>query len=93
MKKVIQINSKSSSPKYRQIIDSVYNAIEKKSLLKGDKIPSINQICTEFNLSRDTVMMAFNELKAKGILLSQPGKGYYIATTEIQQVRKDICFI
>ncbi len=29
-------------------------------------------------------MMAFNELKSKGILVSQPGKGYYIACSEIQ---------
>ncbi len=83
-KKVIHIDSNSSKPKYKQIIDSVYLAIERKSLTKGDKIPSINQICDDFNLSRDTVMVAFNELKAKGILLSQPGKGYYIASTEIQ---------
>ena len=87
-KKVIQIDSGSSKPKYRQIIESVYNGIERKVLTKGDKIPSINQICAEFNLSRDTVMVAFNELKAKGILLSQPGKGYYIASTEIQLEEK-----
>lgn len=87
-KKVIQIDSGSSKPKYRQIIESVYHGIERKTLVKGDKIPSINQICAEFNLSRDTVMVAFNELKAKGILLSQPGKGYYIASTEIQLEEK-----
>lgn len=87
-KKVIHIDSESSKPKYRQIIESVYHGIERKALVKGDKIPSINQICAEFNLSRDTVMVAFNELKAKGILLSQPGKGYYIASTEIQLEEK-----
>ena len=83
-RRVISINSKSSVPKYRQIIDSVQNSIEKRHLKKGDKVPSINQICSEFNLSRDTVMFAFNELKSKGILKSQPGKGYYIASTEIK---------
>jgi len=83
-KRIIQIDSKSSLPKYRQIISSVYLAIEKKTLKKGDKVPSINEICSDFGLSRDTVMLAFNELKAKGILHSQPGKGYYIVTTEIQ---------
>ncbi|WP_238768585.1 GntR family transcriptional regulator [Maribellus maritimus] len=88
MKKVVTIDSESSKPKYRQIIDSVVNAIERKCLVKGDKIPSINQICGEFGLSRDTVMMAFNELKAKGILLSQPGKGYYIASTDVQHDEK-----
>jgi DNA-binding transcriptional regulator YhcF (GntR family) len=83
-KRIIQIDPKSSLPKYRQIIGSVYQAIEKKSLKKGDKVPSINQICSDFGMSRDTVMLAFNELKAKGILHSQPGKGYYVVTTEIQ---------
>ncbi|QIA07964.1 GntR family transcriptional regulator [Draconibacterium halophilum] len=83
-RRVISINPKSSVPKYRQIIDTVLKSIEKKRLKKGDKVPSINQICSEFSLSRDTVMFAFNELKSKGILKSQPGKGYYIASTEIK---------
>jgi len=83
-RRIINIDSRSSVPKYRQIIDSVFVAIEKHWLKKGDKIPSINQICAEFNLSRDTVMAAFNELKARGIILSQPGKGYYVASTELQ---------
>ena len=84
VRQVIQIDTNSSQPKYRQIIKSVFNAIEKKTLKKGDKIPSINQICSDFNLSRDTVMLAFNELKSKGILISQRGKGYYVATTDVQ---------
>ncbi|WP_282189190.1 GntR family transcriptional regulator [Maribellus sp. YY47] len=83
-KRVIRIDSRSSRPKYRQIIDSIYQAIEKKMVKKGDKIPSINEICADFNLSRDTVLVAFNELKSKGVIRSQPGKGYYIATTEVQ---------
>lgn len=87
-KKIVTIDANSSKPKYKQIIDSVFLAIERKTLAKGDKIPSINQICSDFNLSRDTVMLAFNELKAKGVLLSQPGKGYYIASTEIQTEEK-----
>jgi len=85
VKRIIHLDLKSSLPKYRQIINSILLAIEKKSLKKGDKVPSINQICADLNLSRDTVMLAFNELKAKGILISQPGKGYYIVSTEIHQ--------
>jgi DNA-binding transcriptional regulator YhcF (GntR family) len=83
VKRVINIDQKSSLPKYRQIVNSVLFAIEKKTLKKGDKVPSINQICSDLNLSRDTVMLAFNELKARGVLFSQPGKGYYINTIEI----------
>ncbi len=88
MKNIIHINTGSSKPKYRQIIDSICSAIEKGTLKKGDKIPSLHQAGTRFNLSRDTVMAAFNELKKKGIIFSQPGKGYYIASTEIRQKEK-----
>jgi DNA-binding transcriptional regulator YhcF (GntR family) len=88
LKKTIHIDLNSSKPKYRQIVESVVVGIERKHFVKGDKVPSINQICSEFGLSRDTVMLAFNELKSKGILKSQPGKGYYIVSTDIQHEEK-----
>ncbi|HZL11463.1 MAG TPA: GntR family transcriptional regulator [Prolixibacteraceae bacterium] len=86
--KDIQIDDSLGVPKYRQIINSIYTAISIGELKLGDKIPSLNQICTEFELSRDTVMVAFNELKAKGVINSIPGKGYYINSTEINVDQK-----
>ena len=86
--KYIQIDDSLGIPKYRQIINSIFTAISSGELKLGDKIPSLNQICTEFELSRDTVMVAFNELKAKGIINSIPGKGYYINSTEINVDQK-----
>lgn len=86
--KIIQIDDSLGIPKYRQIINSIYNAISAGDLCLGDKVPSLNEICFEFELSRDTVMVAFNELKAKGIINSIPGKGYYINSTEINVDQK-----
>ncbi len=86
--KYIQIDDSLGVPKYRQIINSIYSAISNGNLKLGDKIPSLNQICVEFELSRDTVMVAFNELKAKGIIKSIPGKGYYINSIEIKLDQK-----
>lgn len=86
--KNIQIDDSIGIPKYRQIINSIYTAISIGELKLGDKIPSLNQICVEFELSRDTVMVAFNELKAKGIINSIPGKGYYINSVEINLDQK-----
>ncbi len=87
-RRIIFIDPRSSIPKYKQIIESVYIGIEKRTLKKGDKVPSINQICLDYNLSRDTVMLAFNSLKEQGILLSRPGKGYYIDSIEIHNQEK-----
>ncbi|MEI8115591.1 MAG: GntR family transcriptional regulator [Bacteroidia bacterium] len=86
--KYIQIDDSLGVPKYRQIINSIYSAISNGNLKMGVKIPSLNQICIEFELSRDTVMVAFNELKAKGIIKSIPGKGYYINSVEIKLDQK-----
>lgn len=86
--KNIQIDDSIGIPKYRQIINSIYTAISIGELKLGDKIPSLNQICVEFELSRDTVMVAFNELKAKGIINSIPGKGYYINSVEVNLDQK-----
>ena len=86
--KIIQIDDSLGIPKYRQIINSIFNAISEGDLKLGDKVPSLNEICAEFELSRDTVMVAFNELKAKGVINSIPGKGYYINSTEINVDQK-----
>jgi DNA-binding transcriptional regulator YhcF (GntR family) len=70
-------------PKYRQLINSVCLAIEQGTLSKGDQLPSVNQLCEKFSLSRDTVLLAFHELKSIGIVVSVPGKGYYIDRTDL----------
>jgi DNA-binding transcriptional regulator YhcF (GntR family) len=86
--KYVQIDDSLGVPKYRQIMNSIYKAISIGELKFGDKIPSLNEICAEFDLSRDTVMFAFNELKNRGIINSIPGKGYYINSTEINIEQK-----
>lgn len=85
MSDIINISKEARIPKYKQIINSIYEAIESGKLLRGDKISSINEICKEFSLSRDTVMVAYNELKSKGIIKSVPGMGYYIESLNIGQ--------
>lgn len=79
----ITIDSKLSVSKYKQIVRSTINAIDRGLLKEGDKMPSINEVCRKFSLSRDTVLMAYNELKSKGILTANPGKAYYIASTDV----------
>jgi DNA-binding transcriptional regulator YhcF (GntR family) len=80
---MIRIKEKTGVPKYKQIISSIEEAIVSGQLKKGDQIPSVNNIKSEFKLSRDTVLMAFNSLKNRGIITSVVGKGYYVSNTNI----------
>lgn len=78
------IDSTSGSPKYRQIIDGIIQAIERKELSRGDVLPSVNQLYKDFALARETVIKAYAELKSQGIVESIPGKGYYVASEYVK---------
>jgi DNA-binding transcriptional regulator YhcF (GntR family) len=85
---MIQIKKNISIPKYKQIINSIEDAIQTGILKKGSQIPSINNIKKQHNLSRDTVLMAFNDLKNRGIIQSVVGKGYYVSSENINISQK-----
>jgi DNA-binding transcriptional regulator YhcF (GntR family) len=82
--KFIQIQNNKGIPKYKQIIFSIEKIIEEGNLKKDEKLPSINKVCIEFSLSRDTVLQAYEELKKRGIIYAILGKGYYVKSTEIE---------
>jgi len=81
--KIINIQNNQGIPKYKQIISSIEKTIEEGLLKKDEKLPSINKVCLEFSLSRDTVLQAYEELKKRGIIYAILGKGYYVKSTEV----------
>ncbi|ARN77254.1 transcriptional regulator [Nonlabens spongiae] len=85
---IINVDSNIGVPKYKQIIQSVEQALLQGQLKKGDKLPSINSISGKFSLSRDTVLVAFAELKKRGVIASKAGKGYYINKEDITVTKK-----
>ena len=81
---IFKVDNESGTPKYKQLINSLLQSVDKGVVTVGDRLPSINSICKEFALSRDTVLVAFNELKVRGVISSVPGKGYYLASVSTQ---------
>ncbi len=86
--KFIQVKEDSPVSKYKQIVNSVLESISLGKLTIGDKMPSINTICNDWGVSRDTVLSAYAELKARGIITSMPGKGYYVQTADVNLTHK-----
>lgn len=80
--KIIDINHQSHLPKYKQIVLSVEIAIAEKRLKRNEKLPSVNKVSLEFSISRDTVLLAYDELKKRGIIYAILGKGYYVKSVE-----------
>lgn len=84
----IIIDSKSSTPKYEQLVKEIIRLIKTNKLKLGDKLPSLNAICNQHAISRDTVTIAYNELKSRGIIQPKHGKGFYVASTLVKSKLK-----
>ncbi|MDC6387293.1 GntR family transcriptional regulator [Maribacter sp. PR1] len=80
---LIQIIEDSKVPKYKQIINSLFAAIENGDIKKNDKLPSVNELLIEFDISRDTIVRAYDYLKKLEYVESVPGKGYYIKKDDL----------
>ncbi|MCK0156448.1 GntR family transcriptional regulator [Cellulophaga sp. F20128] len=80
---IIKINTNSRIPKYQQIVNSIIDNIRTGTLKIDQKIPSINGLSEDFDLSRDTVEKAYNILKERKIISSIRGKGYYVTRTKL----------
>lgn len=83
--KLIYFDEFSATPKYQQLANSILNAIEKRKLQVDDMLPSINELSSEFEISRDTVEKGYKYLKKLGIIGSVAGKGYFIKTAEVER--------
>ena len=84
----IQINDRSSTPKYRQIANSIIRGIESKIIGREEQLPSINELSSAYDISRDTAEKAYRLLKKQGIVRSVRGKGYYTSSDSIATDRK-----
>jgi len=81
---LIHIIEDSKIPKYKQIINSIFTAIENGDIKKNDKLPSVNELLIEFDISRDTIVRAYDHLKGMELVESVPGKGYYIKSGNLE---------
>ena len=81
----INIDNHSLIPKYLQLTNSILKGIELGKLSKNYFLPSINNLSYELDISRDTAEKAYRHLKSVGVLGSVPGKGCFIAKTNLKQ--------
>jgi DNA-binding transcriptional regulator YhcF (GntR family) len=76
--KRLEINTDGASTKVLYLVDALSKAIEQGIYQPGEALPSVNQISKEYNLSRDTVFKAYQELKQRNLVDSTPAKGYHV---------------
>lgn len=72
---MFDLDNKSLTPLYMQIVDQTKLAIAKGYFKNGDKFPSVRQLSKTLLINQTTVSKAFKELDRQGIIESRPGVG------------------
>lgn len=76
MKNII-FTFKDNFPKYKQIYEKFKTYIEQGDILANEQLPSIRQLADSLHVSRNTTLMAYEQLVAEGYIRSEGRKGYF----------------
>ena len=82
------ISNASGKPIYEQIYTQVKNCIISGELSPGDALPSIRALAKDLRISVITTTRAYDELEQEGFIDRVPGKGCYVAETNLELVRE-----
>lgn len=85
---MINIDNKSSTPIYQQIVDQVKEEILKGILQAGDKLPSVREMSSMITANPNTVSRAYSELERLKVIETIRGRGTYV-TSEYKPVMEE----
>ena len=73
-----QIDFKSGTPVYLQLVEQVRHAAAAGGLRAGESLPSIRPLAEELRVNRNTIAKAYAELENQGVIETLPGKGCFV---------------
>lgn len=63
----------------QQVMDAVRARIASRTLMQGDRLPSIRAMAATLDVSPSTVVEGYDRLVAQEVILSRPGSGFYVS--------------
>lgn len=73
------IDRNSPIPIYHQLRTLIQEQIESGAWGPGDRIPTEQELCQMYDISRSPVRQALKELAYEGVLLRRPGRGTFVS--------------
>ncbi len=80
----------SNVPLYYQLVSIIKRNIAVGIIKSGDLLPSEQEMCDTFGISRSTVRLAIGELESEGLVVRRRGKGTYISEPKLRRKTEEI---
>ena len=74
-----------STPLFQQLAETLRAAIDAGEYPPGSRLPTENELCERYSVSRVTVRKALDELSQGEFLVRKPGKGTFVTEKKIQR--------
>lgn len=75
----IQVDPKSSTPLYAQIMEQMRRAVATGVLQPGDQAPRVRDLAEQLRVNPNTVARAYRELQTEGLLVARQGSGTFVS--------------
>ncbi|HCU35148.1 MAG TPA: GntR family transcriptional regulator [Armatimonadetes bacterium] len=75
----ISVDPRSGTPLYLQIKEQMRMAVATGALRPGEKLPTVRDLATELRINFNTVVRAYREMQAEGLLSSRQGSGTFVS--------------
>ena len=85
----LYISNTGQEPIYAQITRQIKEQILSGQLHEGDALPSIRLLAKELSISVITTKRAYEDLEADGFIVTQPGRGSFVAAQDPALVREE----
>lgn len=83
------INTGSTTPIYKQIVEQVRRAVATGRLAVTDQLPSVRALAERLVLNPNTVARAYADLAREGVIETRPGRGVFIIPKRRVFVREE----
>ncbi|PFK46885.1 GntR family transcriptional regulator [Bacillus cereus] len=75
----IQLDPRSSTPIWEQIVHNIKELVLRNMLAPTDKLPSVRELASLLVINPNTVSKAYQELERQGIIETLRGKGTFVS--------------
>jgi GntR family transcriptional regulator len=76
---IFQIDFKSGTPVYLQLVDQIRYAAASGALKTGEPLPPIRALAEQLRVNRNTIAKAYAELESQGVIQTIQGKGCFLS--------------
>ena len=84
---MFRVRPDAGEPIYTQLMRQIRHAIATGVLGRGEQLPSVRQLAADLVINPNTVVRAYRDLEADGVLEGVPGRGWFVTNNRSPRLR------